>query len=207
MYQNRPAILLADNDPRQMLFENPSLDTSLKAFISLDTLSGGDPCMDFSDTHGSMLLKRLVSRQSQALQRAGALYRTMRFAAQISRFLSWLFHRPDHLIDASEIILQEIFSHCYSGLQTVPINRFIASERCSQDFDSAFHPLQDEDRTRWTNIAALKLLGANLPPVDLFQIQDVYIVRDGHQRISVACAFGQKNIAAFVTQVQSPDCP
>jgi hypothetical protein len=38
-----------------------------------------------------------------------------------------------------------------------------------------------------------------LPPVVLVQVGDVYFVRDGHHRISVARALGQLDIEAEVT--------
>jgi hypothetical protein len=38
-----------------------------------------------------------------------------------------------------------------------------------------------------------------LPPVVLVQVGDVYFVRDGHHRISVAHALGQLDIEAEVT--------
>jgi hypothetical protein len=45
-----------------------------------------------------------------------------------------------------------------------------------------------------------------LPPVVLVQVGDVYFVRDGHHRISVARALGQLDIEAEVTvwQVSGP---
>jgi hypothetical protein len=38
-----------------------------------------------------------------------------------------------------------------------------------------------------------------LPPVELIQVGDVYFVRDGHHRISVARMMGQDSIDAEVT--------
>jgi hypothetical protein len=38
-----------------------------------------------------------------------------------------------------------------------------------------------------------------LPPVRLIQVGDVYFVRDGHHRISVAKALGQTEIDAVVS--------
>ena len=43
------------------------------------------------------------------------------------------------------------------------------------------------------------LRGIGLPPVELIQIGEVYFVRDGHHRISVAAALGQQEIDAVVT--------
>jgi hypothetical protein len=145
------------------------------------------------------LLNHLISRQSQALQRADALYRAVRFAGQVNRCLSWLTLQPDHLREAAEIVPAEISANHFAGLKLVSISRIIASERRSQDFDTAFRPLRDEDRTRWTDLAAARLLGAELPPVQLIQVQDAYVVRDGHCRISVACALGLEKIDACVT--------
>ena len=75
--------------------------------------------------------------------RAGALYQTARFAGQISRLLSRLAGRPDHLMEASEILPDEITAPHYSGLQTVRIHEIMASEGRNRDFDRAFHPLRD----------------------------------------------------------------
>jgi hypothetical protein len=49
------------------------------------------------------------------------------------------------------------------------------------------------------SVAKARLQGATLPPVDLVQVSDVYFVRDGHHRISVAKALGQVDIDADVT--------
>lgn len=144
---------------------------------------------------------RLITGQSQAYYRAEALYRAVRFAGQISILLSWLVHRPDHLIDASQILPNSVDTCQDKCLQIVPIKHIVASLGESHNFDSAFNPLQDRYRSRWTDIAAHWLLGDYLPPVELIQVQKVYIVHDGHQRISVACALGQDDIEANVMLV------
>ena len=41
----------------------------------------------------------------------------------------------------------------------------------------------------------------DLPPVDLWKISDVYFVRDGNHRVSVARWMGQRHIDAFVTEL------
>jgi len=48
-------------------------------------------------------------------------------------------------------------------------------------------------------IAAARQMGRTLPPVELIQIGDLYFVRDGHHRISVARGMGQEHIDAEVT--------
>jgi hypothetical protein len=58
--------------------------------------------------------------------------------------------------------------------------------------------------SRWLRVAAARDQGKVLPPVVLVQVEDVYFVRDGHHRISVARALGQLDIEAEVTVWQVP---
>jgi hypothetical protein len=90
-------------------------------------------------------------------------------------------------------------SRRHAGLRSVPISHIRGSEGRSDDFDAEFRPLKAHNRWRWVNMAAAKMRGVVLPPVDLIQVGDVYFVRDGHHRISVARAFGQEHIDAEVT--------
>jgi hypothetical protein len=71
------------------------------------------------------------------------------------------------------------------------------------DFDCAFRPLRDVNADRWIAVAAARLQGKDLPPVELIQLDGEYYVRDGHHRISVARAMGERYIDAVVmTPVQ-----
>ncbi|MGD8791103.1 MAG: hypothetical protein PVF47_01015 [Anaerolineae bacterium] len=85
------------------------------------------------------------------------------------------------------------------GTRSVPIRQIRGSEGRSRYFDCDFNPLYDEARGRWLNIARARQQGKNLPPVVLVQVGDIYFVRDGHHRISVARALGQLYIEARVT--------
>jgi hypothetical protein len=85
------------------------------------------------------------------------------------------------------------------GTQTVPLERIIGSESRSIGFDDAFNPYGLDVPLRWQSIAQAWLDGKNLPPIELIQLGDDYFVRDGHHRVSVARAFGQLEIDAFVT--------
>ena len=40
-------------------------------------------------------------------------------------------------------------------------------------------------------------------PIDVYQIGEIYFVKDGNHRISVAREMGRTHIAAFVTEVHS----
>jgi hypothetical protein len=88
----------------------------------------------------------------------------------------------------------------YLGVQSVPIERIQGSEGRIEDFDNAFNPVHERSRSRWLSVASVRLAGAELPPVELIQVGDIYFVRDGHHRISVAKALGERFIDAEVTQ-------
>jgi hypothetical protein len=81
----------------------------------------------------------------------------------------------------------------------VPIAQIVGSQSRCGDFDRDFSPLHDYNRARWLRIAAARRRGTPLPPVDLVQVGDLYFVQDGHHRISVARALGQRDIEARVT--------
>jgi hypothetical protein len=139
------------------------------------------------------------SRESQAIMRADSLYRAASFAGQISKVIAWITGRRDTLVDAAVIRPGQIVQSSYSGLKPVRIGNIIGSVSRPADFDRAFHPLKEHDNRRWIQIAVLKLLGMDLPPVELIRVRGFYFISDGHHRISVASALGQESIDARVT--------
>ncbi|MEA2160157.1 MAG: hypothetical protein QOD66_2537, partial [Solirubrobacteraceae bacterium] len=64
-----------------------------------------------------------------------------------------------------------------------------------------FRPTSGRLRSRWEQIATAMRRGESLPPVDLLKVGEIYFVRDGHHRVSVACALGRADIDAYVTEV------
>ncbi len=92
----------------------------------------------------------------------------------------------------------------YLGLQTVPLDKIVGSESRYNDFDRAFLPRQTHTRDRWINIDKAHYQEIQLPPVELYKIGDVYFVRDGNHRVSVARERGQEFIDAYVTEIDVP---
>lgn len=87
------------------------------------------------------------------------------------------------------------------GLQVVPIAAIVGTVDRGRDFDRRFRPTSGRVRGRWEQIATAMRRGEALPPVDLYRIGEIYFVRDGHHRVSVACALGHTDIDAYVTEV------
>jgi hypothetical protein len=119
---------------------------------------------------------------------------------QWRRLLKRLAGRPTQLRDlTTDLQHAQVKGRHAVGVRSVPIERIRGSEGRSQDFDSDFYPLAAHNDERWISIAAAAQSGAILPPVDLIQLGDLYYVRDGHHRVSVARHIGQKAIDAQVT--------
>lgn len=62
------------------------------------------------------------------------------------------------------------------------------------------------DKDRWIRIYVETLDGLGLPPIEVYRLGEVYFVRDGNHRVSVAREQGQKTIQAYVTEVEIPFC-
>jgi hypothetical protein len=90
------------------------------------------------------------------------------------------------------------------GIRQVPIERIIGSVGRYRDFDRAFLPLQSRTRDRWVNIDKAHYEDIILPPVDLLKIGEIYFVRDGNHRVSVARERGQSFVDAYVTEIDVP---
>ena len=126
------------------------------------------------------------------------------------RQLGTTWHRLGQLMGRSQPLqsLQtvahqgKIGSRQEKGVQMVPISAIKGSEGRNKDFDASFRPLQSHTQDRWVSVATAWQMGISLPPVDLIRLGDRYFVRDGHHRISVALALGQRQIDARVTEWQ-----
>jgi hypothetical protein len=139
---------------------------------------------------------RTLNRESQATDQ---LYARALARGRSGLFKSMLTGRSRCLLD-----LTSVQDNCLvsarrdAGVQTVPIDRIRGSENRVADFDGDFNPVQEHTRGRWLSIATAWYRGRALPPVELVQIGDLYFVRDGHHRISVARALGQQFVEATV---------
>ena len=87
------------------------------------------------------------------------------------------------------------------GQQPVPLDRIAGSTDRNRDFDREFMPRRRSPAARWRSIDRADNEGRDLPPVALYRVGDVYVVRDGHHRVSVARDRGEELIDAEVTDV------
>ena len=90
------------------------------------------------------------------------------------------------------------------GLQQVAIDKIVGSMGRYHDFDRAFLPTQTRTRGRWISIDKAHYAQVSLPPVDLYKLGEIYFVKDGNHRVSVARERGQEFVDAYVTEIDIP---
>lgn len=89
------------------------------------------------------------------------------------------------------------------GIQMVALDQIVGSVGRYRDFTRTFLPRAGANAERWTRLDAAMNSLEGFPPVDLFKIGEVYFVRDGNHRVSVARANGATHIEAYVTEVKT----
>lgn len=88
------------------------------------------------------------------------------------------------------------------ALRNIPVDAIVGSVGRYQDFNRQFLPRQEAQLGRWARVRmAFEYTG--LPPIEVYQIGDVYFVLDGHHRVSVAQQLGAKEIESYVTEIPS----
>lgn len=141
--------------------------------------------------------------------RSDASHRARRAAQQLFQrayTLGWLGKlrviltgQSSYLLNLAEVEANHAVGSRYSaGQQEVPVRQIQGSEGRCLDFDRNFYPLKDHLKNRWLRVAMAWHLGIALPPVELIKLGEIYFVRDGHHRISVAKALGRTEIEAEV---------
>lgn len=144
-------------------------------------------------------MKRL---NPDALERATALHNFERALSKGrgKRMRARLTGQSRQLLPLAEMFCGDVpRDGRYGGTQVVPLDKIRGTENRSGEFDIDFNPVEEHIEQRWVGVATAILKGVALPPVELIQVGETYFVRDGHHRISVAHANGQREIDAVVT--------
>lgn len=89
------------------------------------------------------------------------------------------------------------------GLREVPVDAIVGTVDRTTDFDRRFRPTSGRPRDRFERIALAMRRGESMPPISVYQVGEVYFVRDGHHRVSAARALARATIDAEVTLVRT----
>jgi uncharacterized membrane protein YgaE (UPF0421/DUF939 family) len=89
------------------------------------------------------------------------------------------------------------------GIREIPLGHIKGSESRNLDFDVSFLPRRRRLRQRWVRLYTEIEEGQPIPPIDAYQLGNVYFVKHGHRRVSVARRLGWERIAARVVEVRT----
>ncbi|MFN8377800.1 MAG: hypothetical protein U0452_03940 [Anaerolineae bacterium] len=89
----------------------------------------------------------------------------------------------------------------YRGLHDIPLDKIVGSVGRYHEFTAGFLPKRGNMQERWSRVYAVTTGPLGLPPVELYKVGDVYFVRDGNHRVSVARQLGSATIQAHVTEL------
>jgi len=127
------------------------------------------------------------------MQRRAALQRVVGLVTKPSGLLSYQTVRTQlHAIEKS-----------HSQLKEIPIDAIRGSVGRYADFTRDFLPTESVDEQRWARVKIQFTSQQGVPPIEVYQIDEVYFVLDGNHRVSVAREMGIKNIDAYVREVKT----
>lgn len=122
-----------------------------------------------------------------------------------SEMLGLIFRNDVQLLSFDDVKSRlRLREESYKGLQDVPLDRIVGSVGRYKDFTNSFLPKNTTMRDRWSRVYARFNSLEGLPPIELYQVDDVYFVRDGNHRVSVARQLDMKTIQAYVTELHTP---
>ena len=138
------------------------------------------------------------------VNRAIQNFRSARQKAILSEIIARFKGKSTELL-AFEEVRQKLKAQVSSKkiLKEIPISAIVGSVNRYQDFLRDFLPRGNIDMERWSNIDLANQGMKGLPPIEVYQIDEVYFVIDGNHRVSVAKQLGATEIEAYVTEVQS----
>jgi hypothetical protein len=124
--------------------------------------------------------------------------------AFFNEIVSFLFGADNHLLSFDRVVHSlRIGRQSYLGMRTVEVAKIVGSVGRYADFDRAFMPTQTHTAGRWKSIDMAHYQAVELPPISLYKVGNMYFVRDGHHRVSVACERGIEFIDAEVVACET----
>jgi uncharacterized ParB-like nuclease family protein len=139
--------------------------------------------------------------------RAREDFDSARFKAFRRAIRATLTRRSRRLLSLDRVLeAAGVEGRSFGGVQEIPLDKVVGSaapEAKAADFDPGFLPVNRRLRERWTRIYTAMVEGDELPPIDVYKLDDAYYVIDGHHRVSVARSLGRDVINARVVDVKT----
>ncbi|MBW4437777.1 MAG: hypothetical protein KME04_11620 [Pleurocapsa minor GSE-CHR-MK-17-07R] len=131
-----------------------------------------------------------------------SVFQGARLKAFWSEMFSLVRGKPAELLSFEEVRTRlRLREEDYKGTQEVELEKIVGSVGRYKDFTRSFLPKRNTMQERWSRVYAQANGMTGLPPIELYKVGDVYFVRDGNHRVSVARQLGSKVIQAHVTEL------
>jgi hypothetical protein len=126
------------------------------------------------------------------------------FQSLTNRALERLGLRPDTNTLLPFRVVHQLQPHAehHRGVQAIPTEKIVGSVDRHQDFDRHYRRKANHLGDRWARIWKLWQDGYAFPAIQVYHVGDIYFVRDGNHRVSVARTQGQAYIDADVIEIE-----
>jgi nucleotide-binding universal stress UspA family protein len=128
-------------------------------------------------------------------------FRRARRQAALERIMARLTGKSADLLSYEDVRQKlRVKSSAAKERREIPLDAIVGSVGRYTDFTRSFLPRKDSDEGRWAGVKVAMTGLVGLPPIDVYQIGEVYFVLDGNHRVSVARQLGATHIEAYVTE-------
>lgn len=125
--------------------------------------------------------------------------------AAVEAILSRMTGKSNELLSYEEVAQKlKLQARAERGIQSIPLDAIVGSVGRYTDFTRTFLPRNPVDEDRWARVkASLSDNLAGWPPIEVYQVGEVYFVLDGNHRVSIARQEGWEKIEARVIEVKT----
>lgn len=134
-------------------------------------------------------------------------FHAARTQAALRDILARLTRKSDNLLAYEEVARQlNLAARSERGTQSIPLSAIVGSVGRAADFTRTFLPRREQDLERWARVrtAFMDPDRENMPPIEVYQVGQVYFVLDGNHRVSIARREGMTYIDARVIEIETP---
>ena len=147
-----------------------------------------------------------VNQETMAYVRSEGEFSRAKMRGFFETILGLITGHDMHLLSFDEVVDKlRLKQSNYIGLHDIPLHHIVGSTGRYDDFTRHFLPRTSDRRhkERWRKIYTLAVTGKGFPPIDVYKIDQVYFVKDGNHRVSVARDLKWQTIQAHVTELAS----
>ncbi|GMA16700.1 DUF4032 domain-containing protein [Deinococcus metallilatus] len=124
-----------------------------------------------------------------------------RFVGDVRDLLAILRREPNELLPFEWVRHLGPEGEHSLGVQAIPVEQIAGSVDRYREFDRHYLPREPYLDERWIGVRAAQLQGKELPPIQVYKVGELYFVKDGNHRVSVARRQGQRDIDAHVIEL------